>query len=99
MNAPTDSTRAATAAMIKLPHANTGPNHELADALSMLRVVTEIMGDGRGCNAEFIADLNVVIAAAKERIESVFELIDRMDLTEEYRAKRLDDLLERRVSA
>lgn len=96
MNAPTDTTRAAAAAMIKLPYANTGPNYDLADALSMLRVVMELMGDGRGFTAEFIVDLNVVLNAAKERIEPVFELIDRMDLTDEYRAKRIADLIDGR---
>lgn len=97
MNAHTDTTRAAVAAMIKLPHANTGPDHDLADALSMLRVVMELMGDGRGFSAEFTADLGVVINAARERIEPVFELIDRMDLTDEYRAKRIADLIDGRA--
>lgn len=88
-----NTTPSDVAAMIKLPRANASPGNDLADALSMLRVVLEVIGDGRGLDREFTSDIYVVIAAAKERIDPVFGLLDGLDLIEEYRAKRIADLI------
>lgn len=92
-NMETYTTPSNVAAMIKLPYANASPANDLADALAMLRVVMELMGDGRGMNAAFASDIFVVIAAAKERIEPVFGLLDTLDLIEQYRASRTTALL------
>lgn len=96
MNAHINITPAAEAATIKLPRANAAPSYDLAEGLAALRVVMELMGDDKGMNKEFIADLHAVLTLAKERIDPVFDLLDSMDLIDEYRASRTEALIAKR---
>ena len=91
MNAHTDTTEAASAATFPIPYPSQTSFDDMEDALSLLRVVSIVMGDGKGCGAQTIHDLNVTISAATDRLEALLihlRNLDRDDRSGRYRAAR-----------
>lgn len=87
------TTPADVSAMIKLPHGNASPGNDLADALAILRVALDVMGDGRAMSPDFVSDVYATICAAKEKVDGVFSFLNTLDLIDEYRAHRIAVLL------
>ncbi|MCO5058609.1 MAG: hypothetical protein M9905_12175 [Rhizobiaceae bacterium] len=97
MNASTNTTKARRPEGFPVPYSYQYPSDDLDAAISMLRVVTELMGDGRGCDREFMACLCITIDAAKDRLEPILihlREIDRTDRSDRYLAARRQWILE-----
>ena len=87
MNAHTDTIAATAAASFPVPYSGQSSFDDMEDALSLLRIVSIVLCDGTGCSAQTAQDLNVSIAAATDRLESILihlQNLDRDDRSDRY---------------
>lgn len=78
MNAHASTIAAASPATFPIPFPNQDPRDDLVAALSTLRVVTELLGDGHSLSANMVQNVLTVIHFAIERMEPVADFLDNM---------------------
>lgn len=78
-----NTTAATDAASFPVPYSRQSSFDDLEDALSMLRVVSIVLTTGNGgCSADTARDLDIVIAAATDRLEPILIHLRNIDMSD-----------------